>query len=290
MISLWTPVLGVGSVGLVFLLAARRFVASASGAGVAGSAIPGWNITASPSDFGNVSRGFDLSAQAGESSIALVLHATLNSAALLVIAVSLAVAVGVPLGFWLSLHAPRPLVAVTLGLTSLGVAFPAFFVAFLLQVAAVQMAGQTGRTVVPVYGFGMDSHLLIPVIALALAPLAFVVRLVALAALGFADRDFVRTARSKGLSERLIAYRHIAPNMIGAIGEAALGAARLGLGGLVIVEYLLVWPGLGVLTLRAANVQDFPVFLASVAVLATLFFTTELGLDLITDRRGLGIK
>jgi peptide/nickel transport system permease protein len=141
--------------------------------------------------------------------------------------------------------------------------------------------------VVPVYGFGLDGHLVIPVIALALAPCAFVVRLVALTATDLNVRDFVRTARAKGLSEAAVVYRHIAPNMIGAIGEAGLGALRFVLAGLVIVEYLLVWPGLGVLTLRAANVQDLPLFLAGAAILALVFQLTELGLDVVTNRRGL---
>ena len=66
------------------------------------------------------------------------------------------------------------------------------------------------------------------------------------------QRQFVAFARARGASDLRIIYRHIAPNMVGAIGEAGLGALRFVLAGLVIVEYLLVWPGLGVLALRAA--------------------------------------
>jgi ABC-type dipeptide/oligopeptide/nickel transport system permease component len=52
------------------------------------------------------------------------------------------------------------------------------------------------------------------------------------------------------------------------------------------VEYLVVWPGLGVLALRAVNVQDLPVLLGSVAVLGVGFFATEIGLDVLTRRTG----
>jgi peptide/nickel transport system permease protein len=231
--------------------------------------------------------GFDLAGQVGLTPLELVLIAALNSAFLVLLATALALVIGVPLGFWLAIHAPRRLVLLLKGVTNLGVAFPAFFVAFLLQVVAVEATGRVGHMVVPVYGFGLDGHLLIPVVSLALAPMALVVRMVALTATEMKMRDFVRTARAKGLSEIAVVYRHIVPNMLGSVGEAGLGALRIVLAGLVIVEYLLVWPGLGVLALRAANVQDLPIFLVSAALLALVFYVTDLGLDLVTDRRGL---
>jgi peptide/nickel transport system permease protein len=286
-VGLITASLLLAVVLLLFLFAARNFAASRSGGGLAGSALQGWQISEGVQRFGEVQLGFDLAAQAQLPGPLLVLVALLNSAFLVLLTTALVMAAGVPVGFWLAVHAPRRLVGSLRSVANLGVAFPAFFVAFLLQVAAVELAGRVGHTVLPVYGFGTDAHLVIPVIALALAPFAYVVRLVALAATELNARDFARTARAKGLSEVAVIYRHIAPNMLGAIGEAMLGAVRFVLGGLVIVEYLIVWPGIGVLALRAANVQDLPIFLTSVSVLAALFFLTDLGLDLVTQRRGL---
>ena len=285
--NLLTLSIAVAVVGLLFLLAARNYLAASAGSGLSGSALQGWTIGQGVQPFGQVIAGFDLAAQAGVTPAVLVLLAGLNSAFLVLLATGVALAAGVPVGFWLAIHAPRRLVTLLRSAANVGVAFPAFFVAFLLQVAAVEATGRLGHAVVPVYGFGLDGHLVIPVIALALAPFAYVVRLVALTATELNVRDFVRTARAKGLSERVVVYRHIAPNMVGAIGEAGLGALRFVLGGLVIVEYLLVWPGLGVLALRAANVQDLPIFVASAAILVALFYLTDLGLDLVTNRRGL---
>jgi peptide/nickel transport system permease protein len=282
-----TLALAIGVAAMLLYFAARNFLPASSSAGLAGSALQGWSISEGVQPFGRVVPGFDLAGQAGTPGALLVLLAALNSAFLVLLATGVAMAVGVPLGFWLAIHAPRRVVGALRAGTNIGVAFPAFFVAFLLQVAAVEATGRLGHSVVPVYGFGLDGHLVIPVFALTLAPLAFVVRLVALSATELNIRDFVRTARAKGLSERVVVYRHIAPNMLGAIGEAGLGALRAVLAGLVIVEYLLVWPGLGVLALRAANVQDPPIFLASAAVLAAVFYCTDLGLDLVTNRRGL---
>jgi peptide/nickel transport system permease protein len=280
-------VLAIAVVGVLFLAASRNYLAATSGAGVAGSALQGWHISEGSQPFGQAVPGFDLAAQAGVSPPVLVFLAAVNSAFLALLATVIALCLGVPLGFWLAVHAPRSLVPLIKNVASVGVAFPAFFVAFLLQVVAVELAGRAGRTIVPVFGFGLDSHLIIPVIALAAGPLAFVARFVALKASELNTRDFVRTARAKGLSERMVVYRHLAPNMLGAIGEAGLGALRFVLTGLVIVEYLLVWPGLGVLALRAANVQDLPLFLCSAGILAVVFYLTDLGLDLVTNRRGL---
>ena len=287
LIGALTLLLVVAVVTLLFLLATRNFIASRSAGGLAGSTLQGWQISEGVQRFGEVVPGFDLAARAGMAPPALVLLATLNSAFLVVLATGLALGIGVPVGFWVAVHAPRRLVVLLKSAANVGVAFPAFFVAFLLQVLAVELAGRFGHTVLPVYGFGLDAHIVIPVIALALAPLAYVLRLVALSATELNARDFVRTARAKGLAEIAVVYRHIAPNMVGAIGEAGLGALRFVLAGLVIVEYLLVWPGLGVLALRAANVQDLPIFLSSALVLAGLFYLTDLGLDLVTHRRGL---
>lgn len=277
----------VGLAGILFLLAARNFLPSVSAGGVAGSSLSGWRLTESAQPLGTVHPGFDLAGQVGLSPLMLVLSAALHSSLLVLLSTALAIGIGVPVGFWLAIHAPRPLVLAIAGTANVGVAFPAFFVAFLLQVAAVELAGRFGRTVLPVYGFGVDAHLVIPVVALALAPTAYVLRLVALGARELNARDFTRTARAKGIREPAVVYRHIAPNMFGVIGEAALGALRTVLGGLVIVEYLLVWPGLGVLALRAVNVQDLPIFLLSVSLVAVFFYLTDLGLDLVTERRGL---
>jgi ABC-type dipeptide/oligopeptide/nickel transport system permease component len=285
-LSLIASVLLVGIVtALLFLLAVRWYSPGSGSFGAIAGGLNAWPTRSSPTDFGDVSATRGLTQQ-GATPILLISAAALNSALLLVLAVLVACALGVPAGFWIAIHAPRRVVSLLRSMTNLGIALPAFFLAFLLQVGAVELAGRTGRTVLPVYGFGLDSHLIIPVLSLAAAPFAYIARLVLVAATELNVRDFVRTARAKGLSEHVVVYRHIAPNMFGAIGEAVLGGTRLVLGGLVIVEYLVLWPGLGILALRAANVQDFGILLACVGVIGILFFATEVGLDVVTRRTG----
>jgi peptide/nickel transport system permease protein len=279
-------ILGV-TLGL-FALAAARFSANVGAASLGGSNVTVWLLhpIASPIGLATGATG-DLAAQSNTNLLGLVASAALNSTFLLVPAALFAALIGVPLGFWIALHAPAWAVGLLRALTNLGIALPAFFVAFLLQVVAVELDGRVGRSVVPVYGFGLDAHLLIPVLALAIGPAAAITRLVALSATELNARDFARTARAKGLSERSVIYGHLVPNMYGILGEAVLTGIRLVLGALVIVEFLFVWPGLGVLAVRALNVQDLPVLLGCVAILGSLFVLVELGLDVITARTGL---
>jgi peptide/nickel transport system permease protein len=275
------------SLGL-FVLAAARFSANTGQVSLGASDLTVWLLHANPTPIGaTTGTTGDLAAKSNTTLPLLVALAALNSAFLVVPAALIATVVGVPLGFWVALHAPRRWVGALRAVTNLGIALPAFFVAFLLQVLAVEITGRVGHSVVPVYGFGLDAHLVIPVLSLAIGPAAAVTRLVALSATELNARDFARTARAKGLSERAVIYGHLVPNMYGTLGEAVLTGVRLVLGALVIVEFLFVWPGLGGLALRAVNVQDLPVVLACVTLLGGLFVLTELGLDLVTRRTGL---
>ena len=282
-----TALVVVAVVLVLFVLAAARFSPNAGPANIGANNLTIWLLHPTTSAIGpaSVPTG-DVARQSQTGFVGLIAQSALNSAFLVIPASLLAALVGVPLGFWVALHAPARLVGGLRALTNLGVALPAFFVAFLLQVVAVEITGRIGHSVIPVYGFGLDAHLLIPVLALTLGPAAAIARLISLAATDLNARDFARTARAKGLSERAVIYGHLAPNMYGTLGEAVLTGVRLVLGALVIVEYLFAWPGLGVLGLRALNVQDLPVLLGCIGVLGLLFVITELALDLVTRRTG----
>lgn len=282
-----TALVILGLALVLFALAAARFSANTGSASLGASDLTVWLLHPNATAIGPAAGATgDLASRSNTTLPALVAQAALNSAFLLFPASLLAVLVGLPLGFWVALHAPKGAFGVLRALTGVGIALPAFFVAFLLQVAAVELTGRLGRSVVPVYGFGLDNHLVIPVLSLAIGSAAAITRLVALSALELNARDFARTARAKGLNERAVIYRHLVPNMYGTLGEAVLTGARLILGALVIVEFLFVWPGLGTLALRAVNVQDLPVLLGCVGILGALFVLIELGLDLVTSRTG----
>lgn len=291
LIRLFAPAIGslviqVAVVATLYFAAARWFAPLLSGRGLAPGVVTSWSYRAVPLPFEPTAAGTDLAQRSQTTGIALLAEAGAHSASLVLLSCVSATVLAVPIGFWLATRAPRRLVAPVLAITSLGVALPAFFVVFLLQVVVVEVAGRVGHTVLPVYGYGLDSHLIIPAVALTLTAWAYITRFVVLSASDLAANDFVRTARGKGLNEWEIVRNHIAPNMIGVVAEAVLGGFRIVIGGLVVVEYLVVWPGLGVLALRALNAQDPGLFIGSSAILGAVLLGSTVAIDYASRRSG----
>lgn len=123
-------------------------------------------------------------------------------------------------------------------------------------------------------------YMVMPTIALALAPLAVTMRMTRTTVVEEIGLDYVRTARAKGLSERILVYRHVLKNAmlpILAVIGLQVGAA---FSGSVIVEYVFNWPGVGRLLLQAIDSRDYPVIQGTVLLLSTLFVLVNLVTDL----------
>jgi peptide/nickel transport system permease protein len=123
-------------------------------------------------------------------------------------------------------------------------------------------------------------YMVMPTIALALAPLAVTMRMTRTTVVDELGLDYVRTARAKGLHERVLIYRHVLKNAmlpILAVIGLQVGAA---FSGSVIVEYVFNWPGIGRLLLQAIDSRDYPVIQGTVLLLSTLFVLVNLATDL----------
>ena len=123
-------------------------------------------------------------------------------------------------------------------------------------------------------------YMVMPTIALALAPLAVTMRMTRTTVVEELGLDYVRTARAKGLRERVLVYRHVLKNAmlpILAVIGLQVGAA---FSGSVIVEYVFNWPGVGRLLLQAIDSRDYPVIQGTVLLLSTLFVLVNLLTDL----------
>lgn len=131
----------------------------------------------------------------------------------------------------------------------------------------------------PVSGRGGLSHLVLPSVTLGFYAMAAILRLTRSAMLDVMDRDYVRTARIKGLSERKVVLKHALKNaLIPVITIVSLFMGRL-LGGAVVTETIFAWPGLGRLAVQAIGSSDFPVVQAAVFVMSVMF----IGINLIVD-------
>ena len=94
-------------------------------------------------------------------------------------------------------------------------------------------------------------------------------------------QDYIRTARAKGLRDRLVVAKHALRNvLLPVVTLVGLDAGFL-LGGAIIVETIFAWPGMGQLALQAVSNRDFPLVQANVIFMASLFVVINLVVDLV---------
>jgi ABC-type dipeptide/oligopeptide/nickel transport system permease component len=197
-----------------------------------------------------------------------------NSAILLATALSAAIAVGVPFGIAYAWSNNRPLRALAWSASTFAASLPAFFWAIALELLMIVIYFQFGLRFLPIAGFGIDEHLILPALALALRPAAYIFRLTATAVGDIRHTDYVRTAIAKGLPDRTLLARHVLPNAAPNIIAATLLGARGALSSLVIVEFVYVWDGAGLAFVQALGGRQFG--LASAIALAFAVGSTVL--------------
>lgn len=216
----------------------------------------------------------------------LIGHRLLNSALL----VALTGLLVIPLAFGLGvLSAARrdgaldnALLAAALGL----VALPEFVIGFVLVI----LFGTTVWKVLPAValippGDSPLSHLealVLPVASLVLTVFPYLFRLIRASTIDALQSEYVRMARLKGMPERLVLLRHAMPNaLVPGIQGAALSLAYL-TGGIVVIEFLFGYPGLGRALTDAVSNRDVPVIQAVVLIFSTAYLTFTLIADVLT--------
>ena len=156
-----------------------------------------------------------------------------------------------------------------------GSAAPSYALAFgLIILFAVKLSW------LPAVGYGSVAQMVLPAIALSLAPMAQLTRLIRASVLDVLGQDYIRTARAKGLSEQMVVMKHALRNaLLPAIGATGVILAHL-LGGAVIIETIFTWPGLGQLIVGAALTRDYPVVQGFVTYLAVIVLLANLATDI----------
>jgi ABC-type dipeptide/oligopeptide/nickel transport system permease component len=133
----------------------------------------------------------------------------------------------------------------------------------------------------PTSGRGTLAHLIMPSLALGLSLMAMFARLTRSVLLEIMGLDYIRTARAKGLRERLVIGKHAFKNaLIPLITVAGMQFGFL-LGGTVIIETVFAWPGLGRLVVQAIFNRDYPLVQATVFILALIFVGVNLLVDML---------
>ncbi len=218
--------------------------------------------------------------------VELFVDSMFRSLALLVGAAVLALVLGTLLGVAAALLRRRVwasggIVAITTVLS----AVPAFFVAYFLQIIVI-IVGATpeGGKLLPVFGFGYDSHLVLPLLSISLPAIAFTAQLTASRIVDVLTADFITAAQAKGLGTGWILRVHVLPHVRPVLLEALGSGLRVSVASLPIVEYLFVWRGIGQLALEAVGVHDASALVFSAVTLATLFATLSALADLSRPR------
>lgn len=123
------------------------------------------------------------------------------------------------------------------------------------------------------------SYAIMPIIALSLGPLASTMRMTRTTVIEQLSQDYVRTARSKGLPERVVVYKHVLKNaLLPVVTVIGLQVGTM-FAGSVLVEYVFNWPGLSSLLIRSIGTRDYPVIQGTVMLSSFIF----VGVNLLTD-------
>lgn len=195
---------------------------------------------------------------------------------LAITSIGLSVGIGVPLGILTAIRRGSGLDSIVMTATLFAQALPTFWWGIvLITVFSVSLR------LLPTSGSGSLSHLILPAITLSTYVLALIVRLTRSAMIEVLSQDYVRTARAKGLSERVVLFTHALRNA--AIPIVTIIGLQFGnlMGGAVITETVFAWPGIGLLALNAINNRDYPLVQAIVLLSAVTFLTINILIDLL---------
>lgn len=158
----------------------------------------------------------------------------------------------------------------------IGVSIPSFWLGLLLLYWFAYVI-----PIFPLGGPGGLDHLILPAIAVGLGGAAWYARMMRSSTLEIISADYVRTARAKGHRERLVLFRHVLPNALNPIITMAGLDIPWFIGGVVLVEIVFNWPGLGRLSYEAIQTVDVPVILGTVIVSAGFVVTSGILIDIV---------
>lgn len=184
--------------------------------------------------------------------------------------------IGITLGVFAALRRDSWADRALMALSFIGVSAPQFIAAMLfLYFFAVQLNW------FPMGGYGGFNHLMLPALTLGILGSGWYSRMVRSSMIEVLHQDFIRTARAKGLSRIRVVLRHVLPNAIVPVIPMIGIDIGIFMGGLVVVESVFGWPGIGQLTWQAIQQVDIPVIVGVTTVSAVAIVLGNLVADLV---------
>jgi peptide/nickel transport system permease protein len=211
---------------------------------------------------------------------------------LALVAASIALLIGIPMGVYAALRRGSFLSQVFMTISLLGVSLPTFLIGIaLILIFAVWLGWfpSFGRGDVVQLGWWSSGlvtakgwhHIVLPAVTLAIFQLTLIMRLVRAEMLEVLRTDYIKFARARGLSNRAIHFGHALKNTL----VPVMTITGLQLGGLIafaiITETVFQWPGMGLLFIQAVTFADIPVMAAYLCMIALIFVVINLVVDLL---------
>jgi ABC-type dipeptide/oligopeptide/nickel transport system permease component len=198
------------------------------------------------------------------------------SAQLLLTSIALTMVVSIPAGILAAIYRRGWVGTVVMTGAFLGYAVPNFVLATFMVLIFSYVLNW-----LPVVGNGSALHFIMPTVALSAGLIAALTRFTRNAMLDVLGQDYMRTARAKGLPERLVILKHGLRNAsITVLSVLGLQVAALAAAGSVVVESIFAWPGIGDMLVRAALTRDYPVLQFGVLTVAVAVITINTAVDL----------
>lgn len=206
----------------------------------------------------------------------MILSRLPNTVKLNLVSYALTLAIALPVGIYSALRQYTFFDHVGTVLTLLGLSMPGFWLGLMLIILFALNLGW-----LPVFGMGTWQHYILPSIALGVSQAAGIMRMTRSAMLEVLNQDYVRTARSKGLAERVVIYKHVLKNA--SIPIVTMMGFRFAyiLSGSFIVEHIFAWPGVGRLAINSLYSRDYFVVQGVVLLTAGMVVTANLAVDVV---------
>lgn len=191
-------------------------------------------------------------------------------------AMAISLVIGIVLGAFAALRPESWADAITRLVSLFGVSSPTFFSGLLFVLAF----GYYWR-LFPIAGSHGMEYLVLPAVTVSLTSLAFITRLMRASLMEVFSQDYIRTARAKGLSTARVVIHHALRNaLIVPLTVAGLEFGRM-VSGVIVVETIFAWPGIGKFLIDAIQYRDWPIIQGLILTFAIMFALVNLAVDLV---------
>jgi len=221
----------------------------------------------------------------------VILSTLPNTFYLALAAIALATVAGIAMGVVAAIYKDSFIDRLLLVNSALGMALPSFFAAILIGwLFAIVLGPYTGLSLTgnlwEVDDLGEGIHLkwqniILPALTLGLRPLGVITQLMRSSLLETLSQDYIRTAKAKGIANRKVILHHALRNSLNPVVTSISGWFASMMAGVIFVEYIFSWKGLGYVMVNALNSYDVPLVIGCVLTVAVIFSVVNLMVDLL---------